>query len=210
MIGVDRRRVMGGGSSLPYDAEIEYLESTGTQWIDTLFYPRISEPDIRVENKFNKSVLQGNQCVLGARITSAMEKGFKLPNYYDDIFEYQGLSIGTLTGRFSIGIDYEFYASIKQGRQEFYVDDVLNTQTSWSGSCDAGGNLYLFALNQNGARWFFKGKIYYCKIWQDDVIERDFIPVRVGQVGYMYDKVSGQLFGNSGTENFILGPDINN
>ena len=23
------------GKSLPYDAEVEYLESTGTQWIDT-------------------------------------------------------------------------------------------------------------------------------------------------------------------------------
>ena len=36
----------------------------------------------------------------------------------------------------------------------------------------------------------------------------DFIPVRVGNVGYMYDKVSRQLFGNNGTGNFILGPDI--
>ena len=35
------------------------------------------------------------------------------------------------------------------------------------------------------------------------------IPVRVGQVGYMYDRVSGQLFGNQGTGNFILGEDKN-
>jgi hypothetical protein len=35
----------------------------------------------------------------------------------------------------------------------------------------------------------------------------DFIPVRVGQVGYMYDKVSGTLFGNAGTGSFILGSD---
>lgn len=38
----------------------------------------------------------------------------------------------------------------------------------------------------------------------------DLIPVRVGNVGYMYDKVSGQLFGNAGTGDFILGPDVNN
>jgi len=35
----------------------------------------------------------------------------------------------------------------------------------------------------------------------------DFIPVRKEGVGYMYDKVSRQLFGNSGTGNFILGND---
>lgn len=36
----------------------------------------------------------------------------------------------------------------------------------------------------------------------------DLIPVRVGDVGYMYDRVSGQLFGNQGTGEFVLGPDI--
>ena len=36
---------------------------------------------------------------------------------------------------------------------------------------------------------------------------RDFIPVRVGDVGYMYDRVSGDLFGNAGTGAFIIGPD---
>ena len=36
---------------------------------------------------------------------------------------------------------------------------------------------------------------------------RDLVPVRVGDVGYLYDNVSGQLFGNSGTGAFIIGPD---
>lgn len=34
------------------------------------------------------------------------------------------------------------------------------------------------------------------------------LPYDVGTVGYMYDRVSGQLFGNAGTGDFILGPDI--
>ena len=36
----------------------------------------------------------------------------------------------------------------------------------------------------------------------------DIIPVRIGNVGYMYDRVSGQLFGNAGTGSFVLGPDV--
>ena len=36
----------------------------------------------------------------------------------------------------------------------------------------------------------------------------DMIPVRVGQVGYMYDRVSKTLFGNSGTGSFTLRPDV--
>lgn len=51
-------------------------------------------------------------------------------------------------------------------------------------------------------------KIYYCKILNNDVLVRDFIPVRIGTVGYLYDKVSKKLFGNVGTGNFILGQDV--
>jgi hypothetical protein len=46
------------------------------------------------------------------------------------------------------------------------------------------------------------------QIYINDILVRDFIPVRVGNIGYMYDKVSKKLFGNSGQGNFILGNDI--
>lgn len=49
---------------------------------------------------------------------------------------------------------------------------------------------------------------YSAQITQGSELIMDFIPVRVGQVGYMYDKISHKLFGNSGTDTFILGPDI--
>lgn len=52
------------------------------------------------------------------------------------------------------------------------------------------------------------GRIYYMKIYENSVLIRDFIPVRKDGIGYMYDRVSGQLFGNAGTGSFILGPDI--
>ena len=35
----------------------------------------------------------------------------------------------------------------------------------------------------------------------------DFIPIRKDGVGYMYDNITGQLFGNQGTGAFIIGPD---
>ena len=52
------------------------------------------------------------------------------------------------------------------------------------------------------------GKIYVVQIWDDGVLVRDFIPVRVGNVGYMYDRVSGRLFGNAGTGAFGYGNDL--
>lgn len=53
-------------------------------------------------------------------------------------------------------------------------------------------------------------KIYYFKIYDNDVLVRDFIPV-LDHNGSpcMYDKVSKQFFYNSGTGDFIAGPIIN-
>ena len=39
---LNRRRYMGGAKGLPYDAEVEYLESTGTAYIDTGITPTLS------------------------------------------------------------------------------------------------------------------------------------------------------------------------
>lgn len=52
-------------------------------------------------------------------------------------------------------------------------------------------------------------KIAFVQVYDGDTLLRDFVPVRIGDVGYMYDKVTKQLFGNDGTGAFVLGPDIN-
>lgn len=52
-------------------------------------------------------------------------------------------------------------------------------------------------------------RLYSIKIYGiGNVKILDLIPVRVGTVGYMYDRVSGRLFGNQGTGEFVLGSDI--
>ena len=55
-------------------------------------------------------------------------------------------------------------------------------------------------------------KTVHIKIYIGDNPVRDFIPVRFtnerGETeGAMYDRVSGQLYRNSGTGAFIIGPD---
>ena len=50
-------------------------------------------------------------------------------------------------------------------------------------------------------------RLYSCTISDGTTLVRDFIPVRIGQTGYLYDSVSGQLFGNAGSGNFTVGPD---
>lgn len=71
----------------------------------------------------------------------------------------------------------------------------------------------MFAMNtSSGANYKAKARVYECKIYDKDVLVRDFIPVRftneLGQSeGAMYDRVSGQLFRNQGTGAFGYGND---
>ena len=55
----------------------------------------------------------------------------------------------------------------------------------------------------------FVGKLFGLSIKKYDEDYRiDIIPVRCGTVGYMYDRVSGHLFANAGTGDFIVGADV--
>ena len=68
-------------------------------------------------------------------------------------------------------------------------------------------NLILFGVDYNGTIIPSQAKIgatYY----SDGTDELDLIPVRVGQVGYMYDRISGELLGTS-VGSFVIGPDKN-
>lgn len=67
-------------------------------------------------------------------------------------------------------------------------------------------SMQLFGANGN---FLSSAKLYSCQIHDaNNNVLADFIPVRKGIVGYLYDRISKILFGNSGTGNFVLGNDI--
>lgn len=63
-------------------------------------------------------------------------------------------------------------------------------------------------LNNYNSSVFSSNRWYHVEIFDNTTLILNLIPVRIGTRGYMYDKVSKQLFSNSGTGEFILGPDI--
>lgn len=196
LLNMSCSRVMGG-KSLPYDAEIEYLESSGTQWIDTGVIPTST-----IHTQVYKSFTELSNNNSGDGVYSGSIR------FHDGLF----------SSKFHFGI----------GGADSYVNTIAwNSnrhlfELSGSGYAKLDGNVYNISkglstyslsftlFRRNGLTQFAKEQIVYCKIYQEDILIRDFIPVRVGNVGYMYDKVSGQLFGNAGTGSFILGADKTN
>lgn len=197
-----------GDKALPYDAEIEYLESTGTQCIDTGV---IGRSGVETELQFSVKTLAGvDNDIMGAAKSSPTVRIF-CPCIYN-----LGISYGygeAYHNLFAINPNtlYTVKGVYKVGNQRMTVNGTTVYTGTILDSYDTQCNLFLFLRNQSGSprkQAPAKAKITYAKVWYDDTLVRDFIPVRVGQVGYMYDRVSGQLFGNSGTGVFILGPDV--
>ena len=195
---------MGGGSALPYDAEVEYLQSSGGQWIDSGIVPNINT---------------GIECTI---------EWVTISNHNSDDKYVFGMRQSTGNTRFWVGVANKMLRGAVGGFESSNVSisandkKVLtfnlngNSRATWGGeyydftatSFSASYNAYIFAVNNRGsASYNVSAKLYSFKIYNGLTLVRDYIPVRVGQVGYLYDKVSRTLFANAGTGSFILGPD---
>ena len=110
-------------------------------------------------------------------------------------------------GRYGSGTSIYCPKDIKHDiimRRDFnFIVDGQETLCNQSANYDAIDTFKLFIGNSTMQR------LYYLKIVNGDDVVLDLVPVRVGDEGFMYDRVSGKLFGNAGTGRFILGPDIN-
>lgn len=202
MIGALRRRgfIAGmGGASLPYDAEIEYLESNGNQYIETGIIPDADTGmSIHVVNSNTNTAFMA-----GLRNSSGNTRwGFVYDGgYYVEYNTDNHLSIRGVEA--SVQLNW-----LNDGKGRGITQSEQKEINLPSLSFVPLFNIRLFgAAGMTGQIYSWSGKMTMAKISQGSRVIMDLIPVRVGQTGYMYDKVSGQLFGNDGTGDFTLGND---
>ena len=195
---INLRNALMAGKRLPYDAEVEYLESSGTQYIDTGY-------------SFNSA-------------TDKVELVFELltttPNYKWIFGAYD-------TKRFAIGsgdnVDrrtFGYNASTSYISSTYYTDGAHIFLADSTGASIDGQNFFgfadfsttshilLYTIPLNPSVYCSNARIWSYKHYRNGTLVRDYIPVRKGTVGYLYDRVSGKLFGNAGTGDFVLGPDV--
>lgn len=196
MVGGERASLISSLITKPYDAEIEYLESSGTQWIDTGIIP---DSNTIVQFKF-VNLYRTDDVIIGYFIND--ENDWRLFNHASACY-FDMLNSGRIAG----GNIYEnTLYELELGN--YYVKNLDTGINIVSGNATSYTGISSITLNNYNNVSFSRNRWYYVKIYSGSVLVRDMIPVRIGQTGYMYDKVSGTLFGNSGTGSFILGPDV--
>lgn len=184
----------------PYEV-VDYIQSTGTQYIDTDFKPKYNS---RVVADVS-DVPNAAGMIFGVRDTSSTTalKQFAAcrstsTKIRSDYFgTNKTATVNDTTGRSLVDKNKNILTA--------YGVEITNTAVS-SGECTY--SLYLFGLNSVGT-FLVPGsfKLYSCQIYDNNDLVRKYIPVRhktTKEVG-LWDQVNNKYYGNAGTGEFVAG-----
>ena len=206
MLGARTAAWAKSGKPLPYDAEVEWLESNGEQYVLTNYIPRSID---RIIVRYVIYQVNNRNSIFASK-TGSWDAS---PNYWVYLKtqnnKYQIWS-------FSIYQDLQFktaYDSIyvcdlnllnkriavyKEGTTPTYKDIRVGVESK---------NQLPIQLFPEGQKNLARTRIMKFESIRNGEKVADIIAVRKDGVGYMYDRVSGQLFRNAGTGAFVIGPD---
>ncbi len=181
---------------------LSYIESTGTQYIDTGIYPK-STTKVEVDFALTSTTTSGGN---GWGSSSYQESflwgsfGNKFSTYLSSTWEYQTTNIALDTNKHKFELQS---GSQKFDGVEFGTSTIGNTATS-------NQTMYLFAGKvewQNSPEYFIKERIYEVKIYEENTLMRHFVPVinSSNQVG-LYDLITETFYTNKGSGSFTAGP----
>ena len=184
----------------PYKYQLKYIQNTNTQFIDTGI--AAGNDEIRVE--YDIQIEPGSSRRLHGITTSAQDYwGVTDKNYY-----HLGDRVTSITKVGNRDIVKWIYSN-KTNR--LYVNDILQYSAQKMTETGTSNNLYLWTIGTTKSYKLTNTKIYGVKIYRNDILEADIIPViDLDDTICMYDKVSNRFLYNAGKGNFIAGTDIEN
>lgn len=196
--------ILSGGRLPTGYQEVEYIQSSGTQYIDTGFKPN---SNTRVVMDFEVLAPGTATCaIFGARDGTSAGSG-------------NGFCLWNLSGtrfRTDYNSDTEDINVVPLGRHTVNKNKNVTTLDSITvtNNTSTFTSKYNFVLyTVNGADTIderrVSAKLYSCQIYDNGALIRDFAPAKNsdGTVG-LYDLVNDAFYTNAGTGTFTAGPDV--
>lgn len=197
-------------SSLPAGYyRLDYIESTGTQWIDT---ERIIESDTeRIVIDFEYTAAHDANSLFGSQGSNTGVAGnYTLIAYSTNPNFYAGGS-RAMTPALTTALNTRYKLDVEANANGTLTDTWNDTTTlsrSYTTGLDHTHKVYLFANNNNGTvDQICSMKLYGFALYDGGALVRNMIPCFSsvdGEVG-LYDKVNGVFYGNDGTGEFVGG-----
>lgn len=187
--------------------------SANSQWIDSGV---IGKSGTKVEADIAWIKLDSDCGLIGSRISASSDSRFYPIHTYNNELSFGYVKFVYTKNYLEVGRRYKIVSDNKKNSQTIYVDDQLVYSDTRSDEIDTAYPMYIFAENVAGvASYHSSARIYSMKIWQDDVLVRNFVPVLADNMepGF-YDKVEQKVYvaqGISGLWDYgqIVGPYFN-
>lgn len=196
---------------------IDYIESTGTQYLNLLF-KKSDVPDIVIEVRFSKCSFISSYGYFHGLLgwcegSNGSSTGLKVAS--NGIWLRDGRNAsGTTVIEMPPPVD--IVASLSStGAKVNGVEIPTYTMSLQYTSVNYPCGLFCFSSSEDGepkgessGRGIGRGRCHYLRVYSGDTLVHYFQPVRIGSIGFMLDTITGTLFANQGTGDFLLGPDL--
>jgi hypothetical protein len=210
----------------PYATRLEYIESTGTQWIDSGVNGETGlkfRADLAWDTSHTGSNANADWMLVGARKNTSTDTRI-VPVYIEQTVCFGYGKFARTTAAYTLGVRHEIVADFTDPSASTFlyrdgtpINTYKDSRTPSTGSTiNAERNLYIFAANWGGsANLFAKAKLYGLQIWRKNTNTGDLDPVRdyvpckdEDGVACLYDLVDGRYFYNGGSQPFTAGAEI--
>lgn len=200
-----RRRLMMSIKKEENYTELEYLETTGTQYIDTGFIPNQDTRTVIVCSA-TQYLMHRNTGLFGSRAT------FQSQNYsivfggggtpYNNVL-YSGYDRGNVSNP-SNALSLNTIYTIDKNKNKTYVNNSQMYSQEYN-NFTSPYTMFLFAVHQSISDLFLGYlRIYSCKIYDNGTLVRNFIPViDSSNRPCLYDKVEDKFYYNEGSGEFL-------
>lgn len=188
--------------ALPYDADVQYIESDGTQYVDTgLAVSALSAVSIDIE--FSAASMSSTGFI-GSSARSGSTTAQKERFYGSATISGGAVSAGYVDFGNVTNSRVTLTAISSGARVTLAKHDINIASTALT---DAANAFVFCASTSAGIAPSAKvaARLFACSFWVGDVLVRDYVPVRVGTTGEIYDKVSKSFATRVGE--FVCGPD---
>lgn len=185
-----------GNSRLPSGyTELEYIQSNGTQYINTGFKPT-QNTRIVCDAQFHD--ISGEKSFAGQRYLQGTANALGWISVNGNLRAYYGTTYAVVTTANTNRHVYDLNKNVVS------IDgSVLHTHTARTFS--GAYSLYLFAFSESGTAYYHaKMNMYSCQVYNNDTLVHDFVPCVSDTEGVgLFDLVNNKFYGNAGSGSFV-------
>ena len=201
LVGLMAVMVAGAAGAVTPEKWVEYVEATGTQYVDldvtATGHVRVEASVAWTEKPYDCSLVAAREDE--TRFYLIHNASGKISYGYGSFYSSGTVSV--------IGQKTRIESEFQAGSQKLKVNENETYSTSVETAVSLDRTFYLFACNDNGrVNWSTRARLYSLRLWQDGELVRDLRPCVNGGVAGLYDAKRDEIL-YSAKDPLVASPD---